>query len=512
MTIPLTKVDEEKRLVYGRATQEILDKSGEILDYESSKPNFEAWSNDFATRTGNKSYGNIRQQHDSKKAIGKIAEPLSFDDKDKALDICVKVTDDSAWDLVKDNVLTGFSVGGSYGSKWKDDAGVLHYTAVPSEISLVDNPCVGTATIDFVKADGSVEHREIPKEGNSLNEDISKAVSDAFNKALGDNDLEKAFSYEEVRRRLNNAIENKMQNCNCGYFWIRDTYPDCVIVNSSFDSNMYRIGYTIDENGAIALGDMEQVAVQYVPITEADNSAAETVDKADDANELTKGEGDTVEKADNKQKKDENPVTTTDKKGSGKPEEKPEGESKEKPAEKAAGETLDAISLFMDELNKSAGAESNMDKLVKLSHTLNQMGAACKCDKCTGKTSKAADDADLHKADGMDSGDDSLAKAVSAIGDLKKAVEGLKATNEELKKQVEAVSNSPVPGGAVIAPGTMTMDKTVGTTADAKPAGVDETAVLRKMFDEEKDPMLKQAMSERLAVAAMKKVYSGSAE
>ena len=51
MSIPLFKIDEEQKLVYGRATQEVLDKANEIMDYESSKPMFEKWSNDFATRT-----------------------------------------------------------------------------------------------------------------------------------------------------------------------------------------------------------------------------------------------------------------------------------------------------------------------------------------------------------------------------------------------------------------------------------------------------------------------------
>ena len=55
INIPLYKRDEERRLVWGRATREELDKSNEIMDYASSKPNFEAWSNDFAARTGGKS-------------------------------------------------------------------------------------------------------------------------------------------------------------------------------------------------------------------------------------------------------------------------------------------------------------------------------------------------------------------------------------------------------------------------------------------------------------------------
>ena len=163
MNIPLFKIDEEQRLVYGRATQEVVDKSGEVMDYATSKPNFEKWSNDFATRTHGQSYGNCRLQHDSKRAIGKIVKPLSFSDAEKAIDICVKVVDDEAWKMTKESILTGFSVGGSYGKRWQDDEGITHYTAVPSEISLCDNPCVGTATIEFIKADGSTETKTFTK-------------------------------------------------------------------------------------------------------------------------------------------------------------------------------------------------------------------------------------------------------------------------------------------------------------------------------------------------------------
>lgn len=98
MNIPMFKINEEQRLVYGRATKEAVDRSGEIMDYETSKENFIEWSNDFAERTNGKSYGAVREQHDAKKAVGKIAQPLSFVDEEKAIDVCVKVVDDEAWE------------------------------------------------------------------------------------------------------------------------------------------------------------------------------------------------------------------------------------------------------------------------------------------------------------------------------------------------------------------------------------------------------------------------------
>jgi hypothetical protein len=38
IVIPLSKLDEEKRLIYGRAVHEVPDKSGEILDYATARP------------------------------------------------------------------------------------------------------------------------------------------------------------------------------------------------------------------------------------------------------------------------------------------------------------------------------------------------------------------------------------------------------------------------------------------------------------------------------------------
>lgn len=154
----ITKVDEEKRLVTGQACAEVPDRAGEIFDYATSKPLFEKWSNQIAEDTDGKSYGNIRSMH-SNVAAGKVAEPLMFDDANKAINITAKVVDDNEWEKVLEGVHTGFSIGGSYVNKWQDaeDKSLTRYTADPGEISLVDRPCVPTAKFfSVVKADGSV--------------------------------------------------------------------------------------------------------------------------------------------------------------------------------------------------------------------------------------------------------------------------------------------------------------------------------------------------------------------
>ena len=159
----ITKVDEVKRLVYGRAIQEVPDKSDEIFDYTQSKPYFEEWSKSFFDATDGKSYGNIRAMH-GKVAAGKIAEPLAFSDTEKAIDIAAKITDDNEWNKVLDGVYTGFSIGGSYvGDRVAEKIGdreIKRYTAKPAEISIVDSPCVTEAKFfSVVKADGAIEQR-----------------------------------------------------------------------------------------------------------------------------------------------------------------------------------------------------------------------------------------------------------------------------------------------------------------------------------------------------------------
>lgn len=142
------------REVHGRAALETLDKSNEILDYESSKPMFEKWSQEISDATGGKSLGNLRVMH-GKTAAGKLTA-ITFNDLEKAIDVVAKVVDDDEWNKVMEGVYTGFSVGGSYAKRWKDPeiAGATRYTASPTELSLVDNPAIPGATFSLVKADG----------------------------------------------------------------------------------------------------------------------------------------------------------------------------------------------------------------------------------------------------------------------------------------------------------------------------------------------------------------------
>ena len=161
MFIPITKVDAAQRLVYGLATAEVEDRAGEICDYASTKPLYQKWSNDIAKTTAGKSRGILRAMHGAI-AAGKVTK-LEFNDAKKQIEICAKVVDDDEWRKVEEGVYTGFSQGGSYARRWTDTDGRARYTASPSEISLVDLPCLPQARFEMIKADGSRELRRFGK-------------------------------------------------------------------------------------------------------------------------------------------------------------------------------------------------------------------------------------------------------------------------------------------------------------------------------------------------------------
>lgn len=153
----IAKIDESKHEVWGVATAEIVDKEGEIFDYDSSKPYFKNWSDQIAKATDGKSLGNVREMH-VPSAVGKLVA-IAFDDDLKQIRVGARIVDSVAWQKCMLGVYTGFSIGGAYVDAWKDGE-YVRFTANPVEISVVDNPCVPGAHFTAVKADGTCEVRK----------------------------------------------------------------------------------------------------------------------------------------------------------------------------------------------------------------------------------------------------------------------------------------------------------------------------------------------------------------
>ena len=169
-----SKIDEEQRTVYGIAAVEELDRSNEIFDYETSKPYIKAWSDDLAKATDGANLGNVRAMHQRADgtreliAAGHLTQ-LVFNDEKKRVEVAAKITDDGEWAKCLAKTYTGFSFGGTYAGRWKDEVNktAMRYTAKPTELSLADLPCGPGATFIMVKAAGQ----------GSLVEPLGKAVA-----------------------------------------------------------------------------------------------------------------------------------------------------------------------------------------------------------------------------------------------------------------------------------------------------------------------------------------------
>lgn len=189
--VPLTKADASQRLVYGQF-DETPDRAGEICDYATAKPAFEAWSAELSKASDGKSLGNIRGQHNPKIAAGKLVE-INYDDMAKTIGFVAKIVDDQEWKKVDEGVYTGFSPGGKYAKRWQDGAH-KRYTPLVHELSIVDVPCNPNAGFTMVKADGSEEEIEfVLAKAYEPGNEATKARSEDLAKAAGDDAKPKDF-------------------------------------------------------------------------------------------------------------------------------------------------------------------------------------------------------------------------------------------------------------------------------------------------------------------------------
>jgi uncharacterized protein YoxC len=141
-SMPIGKVDKERRIVSGFATLDNVDKQGDIVTTEASIEAFKKFR------------GNIREMH-SPLAVGKMVnfkEDKYFDPKTKNFYKGVYVSAyiskgaQDTWEKVLDGTLTGFSIGGNitksddmYDEKIDKSVRIIKEYDL-FELSLVDNP------------------------------------------------------------------------------------------------------------------------------------------------------------------------------------------------------------------------------------------------------------------------------------------------------------------------------------------------------------------------------------
>jgi hypothetical protein len=157
LSMPLTKVDKERRVVSGFASLDNVDKQDDIVTAEASMDAFAKFR------------GNIREMHQPL-AVGKMVSFKAdkyFDPESKKfyngvfVSAYVSKGAQDTWEKVLDGTLTGFSIGGRM-NKWDDGFDeksekairiIKQYDLV--ELSLVDSPANQFANIVSVeKVDG----------------------------------------------------------------------------------------------------------------------------------------------------------------------------------------------------------------------------------------------------------------------------------------------------------------------------------------------------------------------
>ncbi|MFJ8345030.1 hypothetical protein ACIQ9J_01375 [Streptomyces sp. NPDC094153] len=146
---PITKTEEQEDgtlMVYGPAASSDLDRDQQRLNAEWLDRAMPEWAQ----------VGNIREQHDAKRAVG-VGVGLCKTD-DGSHHIAAHIVDDQAIKKINAKVLKGFSVG------IKNPRVVLGKADAPGgevidgsicEISVVDRPCNPNTLFEIAKADGA---------------------------------------------------------------------------------------------------------------------------------------------------------------------------------------------------------------------------------------------------------------------------------------------------------------------------------------------------------------------
>ena len=178
LSMPFSKVDQERRTVSGFATLDNVDKQNDIVTTDASMKAF------------SKFRGNIREMHQPS-AVGKMVsfkEEKYFDPETKKFYSGVYVSAyiskgaQNTWEKVIDGTYTGFSIGGRM-NKWDDAYDekadvqirvIKDYDLV--ELSLVDNPANQFASILSVEKG---DNAEMILKGEAVDVEVENVFWDA---------------------------------------------------------------------------------------------------------------------------------------------------------------------------------------------------------------------------------------------------------------------------------------------------------------------------------------------
>lgn len=197
LTMPISKVDVEKRIVSGFATLDNVDRQGDRITSEASRKAFESFR------------GNVRLMHQpipAGKVVNFRTETFFDMETNKQysgvyVDAYISKGADNIWEMVLDGTLTGFSVGGNV----KDSEPVLDAESQKTvriikdydlvELSLVDSPANQLANIFSIQ---KTDHGSV--------------ADGIFNKS----NIQNVFWCEADNLAYTGSDEtHKCANCNC---------------------------------------------------------------------------------------------------------------------------------------------------------------------------------------------------------------------------------------------------------------------------------------------------------
>jgi len=298
LSMPFSKVDEERRIVSGFATLDNVDKQNDIVTPEASLKAFEKFR------------GNIREMHQPK-AVGKMVsfkEDKYFDPESKKFYAGVYVSTyiskgaQDTWEKVLDGTLSGFSIGGRM-NKWDDafdekmDATIRiikDYDLI--ELSLVDTPANQFANVLSVE---KVDGVDVIK-GDGVDVEIENVFWDEENGIvmLSDKDSEVSPTSGVTMKNIGFVEKSDAEK------------PEMVkfLVDSAKGINTSKINkevspMTDDVNETVA-ETVEEVAVEAEVAPEADVEVAEEATEEVAAEEVVADE-EVAEKADSVSKSDD---------------------------------------------------------------------------------------------------------------------------------------------------------------------------------------------------------------
>ncbi len=208
MYAPINRIDKDNWIVEGQATSEALDSYGTIFEYESSKKAFQRWMQ----------RGNIREQHDPRKAVGK-ALAVEFDDANKAIYVRARISKGArdTWEKIMDGTLSGFSIGVPAASAKRrtiERAGKqvpMYYDHELNELSVVDAPGSPGCNIAIARADGIITDviDDVVEEPAQITEKPQESRAGA---RMSADTMGKM--HDSIAHTLRAAMA-QMQNCGC---------------------------------------------------------------------------------------------------------------------------------------------------------------------------------------------------------------------------------------------------------------------------------------------------------